>query len=60
MLEILSGAQAAVGHFTDAAATAREALKLARVRGDRALVSALEYRARAYEQAARQNLGPRR
>jgi protein O-mannosyl-transferase len=60
ILEILSVAQAGVGRFAEAARTVREALELARVRGDRALVSALEYRASAYDNAAGQNLGPRR
>ena len=60
ILEILSVAQAAAGRLPDAAATAREAISLAQARGDRALVSALEYRASAYEQAARQAFGPRR
>jgi tetratricopeptide (TPR) repeat protein len=60
MLEILSVAQAASGRLADAAATARRAAEVARGRGDRALVSALEYRALAYEDAARQAPGPRR
>jgi hypothetical protein len=59
-LEILSVAQAASGRFADAASTARAAAEIARARGDRALVSALEYRASAYEYAARQPFGPRR
>ena len=54
LLEILSVAQAASGRFVDAAATARAAAQVARGRGDRALVSALEYRARVYDDAARQ------
>ncbi len=49
MLEILSVAQAANGRFADAAVTARTAAEVARARGDGALVSALEYRARTYE-----------
>ncbi len=60
MLEILSVAQAASGHFADAASTARAAAEVARARDDRALVAALEYRASAYEYAARQAFGPRR
>ncbi len=58
MLEILSVAQAASGRFADAASTARAALAIARARGDRALVSSLEYRASAYDAAARQPFGP--
>jgi tetratricopeptide (TPR) repeat protein len=54
LLEILSAAQAATGAFSQAAATARTAAGIARERGDTALASALEYRASAYEQAARQ------
>jgi len=53
MLEILSVAQAASGRLAEAAATARVAAEVARGLGDRTLVSALEYRARAYESAAR-------
>jgi tetratricopeptide (TPR) repeat protein len=60
MLEILSVAQAASGRFVEAAATSRAAAVLARGRGDLALVSALEYRASAYENVARQAAGPRR
>jgi len=60
MLEILSVAQAATGRYADAASTARAAIAIARARGDRALVSSLEYRASAYEYAARQAFGPRR
>jgi tetratricopeptide (TPR) repeat protein len=60
MLEILSVAQAATGRFADAASTARAAIAIARVGGDRAMVSSLEYRASAYEYAARQAFGPRR
>jgi len=60
MLEILSVAQAASGRFGDAASTARAAIEIARARGDRAMVSSLEYRASAYESAAGQAFGPRR
>jgi tetratricopeptide (TPR) repeat protein len=60
MLEILSVAQAASGRFADAASTARAAIEIARAHGDRAMVSSLEYRASAYESAARQAFGPRR
>jgi tetratricopeptide (TPR) repeat protein len=60
MLEILSVAQAASGRFAEAASTARAAIEIARARGDRAMVSSLEYRASAYEYAARQAFGPRR
>jgi tetratricopeptide (TPR) repeat protein len=60
MLEILSVAQAATGRFADAASTARTALAIARSRGDRALAWSLEYRASAYESAARDPFGPRR
>jgi protein O-mannosyl-transferase len=60
MLEILSLAQAASGRFADAASTARAALEMARARGDRGLVSALEYRASAYDAAARRPAGPGR
>jgi tetratricopeptide (TPR) repeat protein len=60
MLEILSVAQAATGRFGDAASTARAAVAIARARGDRAMVSSLEYRVSAYEYAARQAFGPRR
>jgi len=60
MLEILSVAQAASGRFAEAASTARAAIALARARGDRAMVSSLEYRASAYEYAARQAFGQRR
>ena len=55
MLEILSVAQAGSGRFSEAAATARKAAEAAGRVGDRTLVSALEYRARAYEQAARRS-----
>jgi tetratricopeptide (TPR) repeat protein len=54
VLEVLAAAQAASGQFAEAAATARTAAGLARARGDRALVSALEYRAAAYESRSRQ------
>jgi len=60
LLEILSVAQAASGRFAEAASTARAAVEIARARGDRAMVSSLEYRASAYEYAARQAFGPRR
>ncbi len=60
MLEILSLAQAASGRFADAAATARAALEMARARGEGGLVSALEYRAAAYDSAARRSAVPGR
>ena len=47
-LDVLAAAQAAAGRFSEAAATASEALPLARAGGDRALVAELEYRAAAY------------
>lgn len=47
-LDVLAAAQAAAGRFSDAAATASEALPLARASGNRALVAELEYRAAAY------------
>jgi Flp pilus assembly protein TadD len=49
-LDILAVAQAAVGRFREAATTADEALRLARARGDQALVSELEYRVAAYRE----------
>jgi protein O-mannosyl-transferase len=60
LIEILSAAQAAIGAFAEAAATARTAAAVARAGGDAALVSALEYRAAAYEKAAREPFGPSR
>ena len=54
VLEILAAAQAACGQFAEAAATVRTAAGIARAAGDRALVSALEHRASAYESASRQ------
>jgi Flp pilus assembly protein TadD len=56
MLDILAVAQAAVGRFREAATTADEALRLARARGDQALVAELEYRAAAYRE--RQDFRP--
>jgi Flp pilus assembly protein TadD len=53
VLEVLAVAQAASGRFADAASSARAAARLAESRGDRAAVSALEYRASAYDAAAR-------
>jgi Flp pilus assembly protein TadD len=53
ILEVLSVAYAAAGRFRDAAATASEALPLARAGGDRQLTSRLEYRAAAYAANAR-------
>jgi hypothetical protein len=53
ILEVLSVADAAAGRFRDAAATASEALPLARAGGDRQLTSRLEYRAAAYAANAR-------
>jgi tetratricopeptide (TPR) repeat protein len=59
ILEILAVAQAASGHFQDAAGTARAAAAIARALGNSAMASSLEYRAAAYEQAARQPFGKR-
>ena len=59
ILEILAVAQAASGYFQDAAATARAAAGIARAIGNSAMASSLEYRAAAYEQAARQPFGKR-
>jgi Flp pilus assembly protein TadD len=53
LLEILSAAQAASGDFRDAAATARAAAAIARALGDSAAAASIDYRAAAYEQAAR-------
>lgn len=52
VLEVLSTAHAANGDFVAAAATAREAVPLARAMGDAGYVAALEARAAAYDQAA--------
>jgi len=57
-LDILAVAQAAIGRFADAAATADEALRLARAQGNHALISELEYRVSAYK--ARENPRPPR
>ncbi len=46
-LNVLAAAEATAGRFPEAAATAGEALKLARMTGNRALVSELEYRVAA-------------
>jgi cytochrome c-type biogenesis protein CcmH/NrfG len=58
LLEILSAAQAASGDFRDAAATARAAAAIARALGDSAAAASIDYRAAAYEQAARQPFAP--
>ena len=58
ILEILAVAQAASGYFRDAAATARSAAAAARALGNSAMASSLDYRAAAYEQAARQPFAP--
>jgi len=60
ILEILSAAQAAAGSFRDAAATARAAASIARQLGNGAAAASLDYRAAAYEQAARQPFAPAR
>jgi len=52
MLNILAVAQASVGRFREAAATAAEALPLARARGNQALASELERRVVAYQARA--------
>lgn len=52
VLEVLSSAHAANGDLVTAAATAREAVPLARAMGDAGYVAALEARAAAYEKAA--------
>ncbi len=51
-LDVLSVAQAGMTRFAEAAATAREALPLARAQGNQALVEELQYRASAYEARA--------
>jgi tetratricopeptide (TPR) repeat protein len=58
ILEILAVAQAASGYFRDAAATARSAAAAARALGMSAMASSLDYRAAAYEQAAKQPFAP--
>jgi len=58
VLEVLAAAQAASGDFRDAAATARLAATAARALGIAAMASSLDYRAAAYEQAARQPFAP--
>ena len=58
ILEVLSAALAASGDFRDAAVTARSAAAAARVLGMSAMASSLDYRAAAYEQAARQPFPP--
>jgi protein O-mannosyl-transferase len=52
MLNILAAAQASVGRFGDAAATAAEALPLARAQGNQPLATELERRALAYRARA--------
>jgi tetratricopeptide (TPR) repeat protein len=49
VLEILAAAQVASGRPSDAAASLREALALARRQGNEALATRLEYRIKAYE-----------
>ncbi|MDH4196071.1 MAG: tetratricopeptide repeat protein, partial [Candidatus Aminicenantes bacterium] len=58
VLEILAVAQDAAGRTRDAAATAAEAIGLARAQGDRALASRLKQRLSAFE--SRANLQPAR
>jgi protein O-mannosyl-transferase len=48
-LDVLAVAQAAAGRFREAAATASEALQIARQQGNRRLVAELERRAAAYQ-----------
>jgi cytochrome c-type biogenesis protein CcmH/NrfG len=52
MLNVLAVAQASVGRFGDAAATAAEALPLARAQGNQALAAELERRIVAYRARA--------
>ncbi len=52
-LDVLSVAQAGVGRFADAAATAREAVPLAQAQGNQPLINELQYRVSAYESRAR-------
>jgi len=56
-LEVLSVAYAGLFRWAEAAAVARDAAALARQRNDHRRASALEYRASAYDEAARQGLG---
>jgi Flp pilus assembly protein TadD len=58
VLEAVAAAQAASGEFREAAATARAAAAAARALGIGAMASSLDYRAAAYEQAARQPFAP--
>ncbi len=52
MLNVLAVAQASVGRFREAAATAAEALPLARARGNHSLAAELERRSVAYRARA--------
>jgi cytochrome c-type biogenesis protein CcmH/NrfG len=52
-LEILSVAQAGAGRLSEAAATAREGLAIARAQGNQSLAARLERRAAVYESAAK-------
>ncbi|MGE5357597.1 MAG: tetratricopeptide repeat protein [Bacteroidales bacterium] len=51
-LDVLSVAQAGVGRFPEAAATAEEGLTVARQQGNRSLIAELEYRSAAYRARA--------
>jgi tetratricopeptide (TPR) repeat protein len=51
-LEVLAVAQAAVGRYAEAASTAEEALRLARLGGNQPRIAELEYRANAYRSMA--------
>jgi Flp pilus assembly protein TadD len=55
VLNVLAVAQASVGRFGDAAATAAEALPLARARGNQALAAELERRIAVYRSRAAAN-----
>jgi len=55
VLNVLAVAQASVGRFGDAAATAAEALPLARARGNQALAAELERRMAVYRSRAAAN-----
>jgi protein O-mannosyl-transferase len=57
-LDILAVAQASVGRLAEAVSTAEEALRLARAKGNQALIAELEYRVAAYR--ARQPFWPPR
>jgi Flp pilus assembly protein TadD len=52
-LDVLAVAQAAMGRFGEASATAREGAAIARAQGNEGLLNELEYRANAYAALAR-------